>query len=67
MTLHRRTVLGALAVAPLAMPAYAQAPRPIRVVVPFGVGGLTDVVARILIEFMSPALGRPMVVENRAR
>ncbi len=65
MTLHRRTVLGALAAAPLAMPAYAQAPRPLRVVVPFGVGGLTDVVARILIEFMSPALGRPMVVENQ--
>jgi tripartite-type tricarboxylate transporter receptor subunit TctC len=58
MTFHRRTVLGALA-------AVAQAPCPLRVVVPFGVGGLTDVVARILIEFMSPALGRPMVVENQ--
>jgi len=65
MTLHRRIVLGALAAAPLAMPALAQAPRPLRVIVPFGVGGLTDVVARILIEFMSPALGRPMVVENQ--
>lgn len=64
MRLHRRALLGALATTPLAQPALAQAARPLRVIVPFGVGGLTDVVARILIEFMSPMLGRPMVVEN---
>jgi tripartite-type tricarboxylate transporter receptor subunit TctC len=34
-------------------------------VVPFAVGGLTDVVARILADFMGPALGRPMVIENQ--
>jgi tripartite-type tricarboxylate transporter receptor subunit TctC len=64
MLVHRRALL-AFAASPLALPALAQAPRPLRVVVPFGVGGLTDVVARILAEFMSPALGRPMVVENQ--
>ena len=58
--LHRRTLLAGLT---LAAPALAQ-PRPLRVVVPFAVGGLTDVVARILAEFMAPALGRPMVIEN---
>lgn len=63
MTLHRRTLLAA-ATAALALPARAQA-RPIRVVVPFAVGGLTDVVARILADFMGPALGRTMVIENQ--
>ncbi len=64
MPIHRRALLGNLAVPALAAPALAQ-PRPIRVVVPFAVGGLTDVVARILAEFMGPALGRPMVIENQ--
>jgi tripartite-type tricarboxylate transporter receptor subunit TctC len=64
MTIHRRALLGALAASPLAAPAAAQAPRPLRVIVPFGVGGLTDVVARILADSMSPTLGRPMVIEN---
>ncbi len=63
MTIRRRALLGAATFA-LASPALAQA-RPIRVVVPFAVGGLTDVVARILADFMGPALGRPMVIENQ--
>ena len=61
--LCRRALLAALPAA-LATPALPQAPRPLRVIVPFAVGGLTDVVARILAEFMAPALGRPMVIEN---
>lgn len=52
-----------LAPALLTRPAWAQS-RPLRVVVPFGAGGLTDVVARILAEPMSQTLGRPMVIEN---
>jgi tripartite-type tricarboxylate transporter receptor subunit TctC len=63
MTIRRRALLASLAL-PLAAPALAQA-RPLRVVVPFGVGGLTDVVARILADGMSPLLGRPMVIENQ--
>jgi tripartite-type tricarboxylate transporter receptor subunit TctC len=63
MPIRRRALLGAAALA-LATPALAQA-RPLRVVVPFAAGGLTDVVARILADFMGPALGRPMVIENQ--
>jgi len=61
MRVSRRVLMLGLA-APAA--ARAQAARPIRVIVPFGVGGLTDVVARILADGMSPILGRPMVIEN---
>jgi tripartite-type tricarboxylate transporter receptor subunit TctC len=65
MTSIRRRSLLAMPVALLATPALAQAPRPLRVVVPFAVGGLTDVVARILMEFIGPALGRVVVIENQ--
>ena len=40
--------------------------RPIRLVVPAGAGGPTDVVARILQPHLSRILGQPVVVENRA-
>lgn len=67
MRLSRRHILAASALlsgAHLASPALAQSTRPLRVVVPFGAGGLTDVVARILAEYMAPRLGRTMVIEN---
>ena len=39
--------------------------KPIKLIVGFGAGGGTDVVARIVAESMSKSLGRPVVVENR--
>ncbi len=38
--------------------------RPITMVVPFGAGGPTDVIARILAEHMSASLGQTVLVEN---
>ena len=40
--------------------------RPLRVVIPFGAGGPTDVVGRLIADPVAAALGQPMVIENRA-
>ncbi|MBM3561110.1 MAG: tripartite tricarboxylate transporter substrate binding protein, partial [Alphaproteobacteria bacterium] len=40
--------------------------RPIKIVVPFPVGGTTDIVARMVGLRMSESIGQPVVVENRA-
>ncbi len=57
----------ALLLTTLAAPALAQSwpARPIRIFVPFGLGGSADVAARALQEPLSAALGQPVVVENR--
>ena len=40
--------------------------RPVRMIVPFAPGGPTDVMARVLSQKLSEALGHQFVVENRA-
>src|SRR3954471_6155452 len=47
--------------------AFAQAypAKPIRVIVPFTAGSLPDLVPRLVGEKASPALGQPLIVENR--
>jgi tripartite-type tricarboxylate transporter receptor subunit TctC len=45
--------------------AQAYPARPIRWVVPFPPGGATDVVARIVSQWLSERLGQPVVIENR--
>jgi tripartite-type tricarboxylate transporter receptor subunit TctC len=40
--------------------------RPITFVVPYGAGGYTDLVARVTVRYVEKALGRPVIVDNRA-
>jgi tripartite-type tricarboxylate transporter receptor subunit TctC len=64
MTFHRRRILAAAAAA-IALPAWAQTARPLRLVVPYPPGGPLDRIARILAESVKDTLGA-VVVENRA-
>lgn len=65
--ISRRTglFLGAALLAGRQAAAQAWPTRPIRVIVPFGLGGSADVAARFLAEPLQQALGQPVVVENR--
>ena len=68
----RRAALSALACAGLAASigsahaADTWPARPITLIVPFAAGGTTDILARIIGQKLSVALGQPVVVENKA-
>jgi tripartite-type tricarboxylate transporter receptor subunit TctC len=74
MTFTRRHLMAstAAALAATALPATAQtaAPawptRPVRLVSPYGAGGPSDILTRVLGDFMAARLGQPFVVENKA-
>jgi len=64
--MHRRMMLLALPTL-VASPAWAQGypTRPVRFLVPFIPGSAPDAIARQIADRLSPALGQPVVVENR--
>lgn len=71
MNLNRRHLLAATA-AGLALPwttasmAQAWPTRPIRMVSPYGAGGSSDILTRVLADFLGRKLGQSIVVENKA-
>ena len=58
--------LGTTALAPGLAIAQSFPARPVRLVVGFAPGGLTDVIARIFAQGLGERLGQPVVIENRA-
>src|SRR6185436_1783724 len=66
--MDRRAAISLLMTLPLATRAYAQSYpyRPIRMVLPFAPGGVTDVSARYVAQLMSVSLGQSIIIENRS-
>jgi len=63
----KRLVAGLLLLLAAAAPARAEYPeRPIRMIVPFPPGGVTDVVARLIAEKLTTDLGQQVIVDNKA-
>ncbi|MEN3274381.1 MAG: hypothetical protein V7631_171 [Massilia sp.] len=61
------TAAGVLSLLPLSAQAQAAFPtKTITIVVPFSAGGTTDILARVVGQYMSKDLGQPVVVDNRA-
>jgi len=69
--MKRRSVLfaaAALTACMLTSIAWGQArypDRPVRVILPYAAGVSPDIVARLIAERLSPALGRPVIIDNR--
>jgi tripartite-type tricarboxylate transporter receptor subunit TctC len=63
----RRRALTAIAFTLLAGNVLAQAwpARTIKLLVPFPAGGSTDIVGRLIADKLAPALGQPVVIDNR--
>jgi tripartite-type tricarboxylate transporter receptor subunit TctC len=64
----RRQLLAATAAALAASPlgARAQAPRPMRFVIPYPPGGPTDILGRVVAQRLGQDLGQTIVIDNRA-
>ncbi len=63
----RRLLLGLLPLGLLAAPASAQSwpERPIRLIIPFAAGGISDSIGRIGADWLSRHLGVPVIADNR--
>ena len=70
LTRRRLTCLAAGTALSPAIPRAARAQsypaRPVRMIVCFGAGGATDIIARLIGQWLSERLGQPFIIENRS-
>ena len=72
MTVSRRRFVqlaggaAALSLAPHGARAQAYPERAVKIVVPVAAGGATDIIGRLLAQWLAEKMGQPFVVENRA-
>jgi tripartite-type tricarboxylate transporter receptor subunit TctC len=57
--------LGVCLAAPVPAGAQSYPTRPVKIIVPTPAGGPVDVVARLVGNYLGPALGQPVVIDNR--
>jgi tripartite-type tricarboxylate transporter receptor subunit TctC len=65
----KKFLVGMLAASLMTVTAWAQdvwPSKPIRIIVPYSAGSAADAAARIAAEKLTPVLGQPVVIENRA-
>jgi tripartite-type tricarboxylate transporter receptor subunit TctC len=65
MKLRRRSVLAAAAALPAAAQGQSWPSQPLKIVVPYPPGGLTDVLGRLSAERLQASLGQPVIVDNK--
>src|SRR3546814_1751439 len=62
--MNRRRLLSLAVLTSVGLPAFGQAPPPMRMVVPFTAGGSPDLIARFLAERLNATFNEAVVVEN---
>ncbi|MEK9951540.1 MAG: tripartite tricarboxylate transporter substrate binding protein [Curvibacter sp.] len=67
LKINRRSAVALLLGTTLASSGWAQAfpSKPLRIVVPFGAGGVADLTARTVAQKLSQSLGQPVVIDNK--
>lgn len=64
--LRRYSACALMSALPTATLAQAWPERPVRVIVPWAPGGITDILARLVAERLTQSFGQPFIVDNRA-